>query len=468
MNIREGIDIRRDIESQQSQRLAAMLHRILPANAFYRNKFTEAGVPMDDAGRITEKNVTPDWLAKLPLTTKTELLSGTASDTPSRSAPFKIAANQTWERKRYIRFHRTSGTQGHPMPVLDTAEDWDGWMQAWDAVLDAAEITDQDIALLAFSFGPFIGFWSAFDAACRRGVLTIPGGAMTTQARLELLFDSQVTVLFCTPSYALHMAEIAAEQNLPLADSPVRRIIVAGEPGGSVPAIAGRIESAFGAKVIDHAGASEIGAWGFPDNAGSGLYVNERLFIPELISLDDQQRIPLSAVPRRSDLAGDSNGDANEEVRDANEGLSELVLTTLSRDGAPVIRYRTGDLVRAAIDDQGGPQHGFLFLIGGVLGRTDQMVIIRGVNVFPSSIESILREFPEVAEYRLTVFRQGEMDQLKIEAESSNMSLLEEIADRLQVRLGLRIDIQWAAPDSLPRFEAKGKRFIDARGDQTR
>jgi phenylacetate-CoA ligase len=321
------------------------------------------------------------------------------------------------------------------MPVLDTQQDWQWWIETWQFVLDAAEVGPEDRVFLAFSFGPFIGFWSAYDASIARGTLVIPGGGLSTLARLELIRRTKATVLFCTPSYALRLAEAAAENQIDPASLDVRRIIVAGEPGGSVPALRRRIESAWNARLIDHAGASEIGPWGYGDQAGRGLFVAETEFIAEFLSLA-------------------SGGPA------ADGQPAELVLTSLGRFGSPVIRYRTGDVVRPRF--HAADSNRFVMLEGGVLGRTDDMLIVRGVNVFPSSVEQILRAFPEVVEYRVTIHRQNSMDLLAVEVED-RLQQPDRVARELLIRLGLKVDVRCVPLGSLPRFEGKGKRFIDQR-----
>ena len=419
---------RESLNEQQFKRLREMLIRIVPHNTFYRQKFVDAGL-VDETGTC-EINFPRDRseLAKVPLTNKHELLG-------DGSKPF--AANLTWPVEDYVRFHRTSGTHGHPMMVLDTAKDWQWWIEGWQHVLDVAEVTAADRAVMAFSFGPFIGFWSAFDATAERGALVIPTGAMTTLARLELIQTAAATIVFCTPSYAMHMAELAAEHRIDIAGNSVRKIIVAGEPGGSIRATRQKIEAAWKAEVVDHSGASEVGPWGFADTKGTGIYVNETSFLPELISIDDGQLIPFELVPLRSKASADS------DVTNS-AALAELVLTTLGRDGSPVIRYRTGDLVRPMINDQCDDGSQFLFLDGGILGRTDDMMIVRGVNVFPTSVESILREVPEVVEYRMTATKAGQMDQLKIELEATK-DVADLVAELLSTRLGLRIDVAQVA-----------------------
>lgn len=409
---------RDELAEHQLRRFNALLEVVLKENAFYREKLASCPAQLDDLSQ----------LADLPWTSKQELVVGASEGLPS---------NLTWPPDRYVRYHQTSGTSGRPLVVLDTAEDWRWWVDAWQYVLDAAEITEADRALLAFSFGPFIGFWSAHDALVERGAMVIPGGGTHTLGRIRLLESTQATVLLCTPTYALHMAQVAREHAIDLRALSVRCVIVAGEPGGSVPATRERIASAFGARVIDHGGASEIGPWGFGDRQGRGLHIIESEFLAEFVSV--------------------------ETGRPATQGeLSHLVLTSLGRAGAPIIRYRTGDLVQPTWPDEGDVR--FVLLAGGVLGRADDMMIIRGVNVFPSSIEQIIHGFPEVEEFRLTATREGEMDQLRIDVED-RLNRPERIVEELSIVLGLRVDVVCAPLGSLPRFEGKGMRFMDERGD---
>lgn len=409
---------RAELAEYQLQRLNTLLATILPANDFYAAKL--ANIPREFTAL--------EQLAELPLTHKDELTSAVAS-------PLAVA-NLTWPLDHYVRYHQTSGTHGRPLPVLDTAEDWQWWINCWQYVLDAAEVTSADRAMLAFSFGPFIGFWSAHDALVERGTMVIPGGGTSTIGRLDLLQRTRATVLLCTPTYALHLAEVAAEHKIDLpAHCEIEKIIVAGEAGGSIPATRSRIESAWQARVTDHSGASEVGAWGFGDTTARGLHVNESEFIAEFLSVE--------------------TGEAAKEGE-----LSQLVLTSLGRYGMPLIRYRTGDLVRPTWSATGECR--FVMLEGGVLGRADDMLVVRGVNIFPSSIEQIMHSFPEVVEYRFTVRKRVAMDEMLVEVED-HLQQPARIAEELELRLGLKVDVQIAPPASLPRYEGKGKRFVDQR-----
>lgn len=344
-------------------------------------------------------------------------------------------------RESYTRLHQTSGTKGFPMAVLDSQQDWQWWLKCWDYVLDAADVIPADVAMMAFSFGPFIGFWTANDALVHRGAMVVPGGGTSSENRIRMIIDHRCTILCCTPTYALHLVAVAEKMGVILSQTAVSRVIVAGEPGGSIPAVRKRIEQAWGARVVDHSGASEVGAWGFGSADGLGIHVIESEFIAELLRFDEQHP---------------------EGVEAAEGEESELVLTGLGRLGGPAIRYRTGDVVRGFRQPHRDCR--FLWLQGGVLGRADDMVVIRGVNVFPSSIESMVREISPTTEFRMTASCAEEMDQLEIEIEAD-----EETARRLSLlmrdRLSLRIPVIPVAPESLPRFEAKANRWIDRRGE---
>ncbi|MCC7083942.1 MAG: phenylacetate--CoA ligase family protein [Pirellulales bacterium] len=408
---------RRELEQFQLGRLNALLETVWPGNEFYSHKLARVKRPLKSLAELAE------W----PFTFKEELIGA-----PSNG---DVTNNRTWPREQYSRFHQTSGTSGRPMVVLDTPDDWQWIVECWQYVLDAAEVAAHDRALMAFSFGPHIGFWGGYDALCDRGVLVIPTGGMRTLQRLELARSQRPSIVCCTPSYALHLAEVGAQHEIDIGRLGVRLLLLAGEPGGSVPAVRQRLQELWKAEIHDHCGATEIGPWGCGDMNGTGLHVIEAEFIAEFLSL----------------ATGGSAADGED---------AELVLTTLGRAGCPVIRYRTGDVVRPTWLHEG--RNRFVMLAGGVLGRNDDMLVVRGVNVFPSSIDHILRSFPEVVEYRVTVYKLSEMDRLQIEIED-RLEQPARIAQEIKVRLGLNVEVSLAPLGSLPRFEGKGKRFIDQR-----
>jgi phenylacetate-CoA ligase len=416
---------RASIDALKLERLRALLGEILPHNAFYAAKLSRL-----NAATALESL---DQLGEWPFTFKEELVAGAAQT--------GLAANLTWPVERYVRYHQTSGSHGRPLPVFDTADDWEWWMECWREVLDRGGVAAGDRVLVASSFGPYAGFWSGFDATLRRGALAIPGGGMPSLSRLHLARSLEATVLVATPSYALHLAEVAREAKIDTASMAVRLVIVAGEPGGSVPATRARIAEAWGADVLDHCGATEVGPWGSGDLRGGGIDVLEPWFHPEFLSLETGA----AAAPGE---------------------LAELVLTTLGRVGAPVIRYRTGDVVRptwASDADVAAGACPWVRLEGGILGRSDDMLVVRGVNVFPGAIDDIVRSFPEVVEYRVTLSTRESLDELAVEIED-RLGAPERVAAEFRVRLGMRVTVTAVPAGSLPRFEGKGRRIVDLRG----
>ena len=420
-----AVRTRADLDQLKLARLRACLAEVLPANAFY-------------AAKLGAARPLPDSLAEFatwPLTSKEEFVAGAALT--------GLPANLTFPLASYVRCHRTSGTHGRPMPVFDTAADWVWWMDCWRAILARADVGPGDRVLVASSFGPFLGFWSGFDGVLACGAMAIPTGGMSSLARLEMARSLAATVLMATPSYCLHLAEVAAEAKIDIASLPIGTVIVAGEPGGSIPAVRERIGAAWDARVLDHAGASEVGPWGVGDRHGKHLEVLEPWFHPEFLGVESGQPA-------------------------ADGELAELVLTTLGRVGAPVLRYRTGDVVRPRFptdDEIAAGESPWVRLEGGILGRTDDMLVIRGVNVFPSAIDGIVRSFPEVVEYRLTVFSRESLDELSLEIED-RLDDPARVARELHLRLGLRVGVQAVPAGSLPRFEGKGRRVVNRRQDR--
>ncbi|HYD50797.1 MAG TPA: hypothetical protein VEB21_20745 [Terriglobales bacterium] len=425
MESSEVFSDRTALERHQRQRLGALLAAVLAANSFYRTKLERAGIGTAD------DICAPADYARLPLTTKHEL-----SEDQIAHPPF--GTNLSAPLEHYHRLHQTSGTTGVPLRWLDTPESWRWWSDCWAAVYRGAGVTDADRIFFAFSFGPFIGFWSALAGAEALGALVIPGGGMSSEQRLHHLLDNRATVLVSTPTYALHLGEQARRSGVDLAAAGVRVTIHAGEPGAGIEATRARIEALWGARCFDHAGATEIGAWGFECEHRNGLHINEEHFIAEVLD-------PATGAP-------------------ADEG--ELVLTNLGRAAMPVIRYRTGDHVRL---DRAPCACGrsFVRCLGGVLGRIDDAIIVRGVNVFPSAIENIVRRHLEAGEFQIEVSRREEMDELVLRIECDR-GRGEAIAAEIRRQLGLRIGLVIAAPDSLPRYELKSRRYIDRRHEQSR
>jgi phenylacetate-CoA ligase len=417
------------LEALQRQRLRAMLDAILPANRFYARKIAAAGLRPD---KLHET----ETFARLPFTTKAEL-------TVDQCEHPLYGTNLTYAADQYARLHQTSGTSGQPLRWLDTNRSWDWVTECWRKVYRAARIEPGDRIYFAFSFGPFLGFWSAFEAATRHGCLALPGGGMTSLARLRFLIDNSATVVVCTPTYALRLAETAREHGIILGTQTpgyaVRAIIVGGEPGGGIPATRRRIEESWHARLFDQSGMTEIGPATYEcfENPG-GLHLLEGDFIAEVIDPQTTRPIPAGQV-------------------------GELVLTNLGRWGSPLLRYRTGDLVK--VDPRPCPcGRTFLRLEGGILGRTDDMIHIRGNNLYPSSLEAVIRRFPEVAEYRLIIAKREEMAEVRVVLEpideAAGRDLVERVGQSIRQELLFRADVELAPVGSLQRFEMKARRVL--------
>ncbi|OGK84108.1 MAG: phenylacetate--CoA ligase, partial [Candidatus Rokubacteria bacterium GWC2_70_16] len=345
-----------------------------------------------------------------------------------------FGSNLTYPVDRYVRVHQTSGTTGAPLRWLDTQEAWEWWLRCWGFVLRGAGLGPGDRIFFPFSFGLFVGFWAGFEGARALGAMAIPGGGQDSAQRLAAMEALGATAICCTPSYALHLAQVARERGVDLTRLGVRTAVHAGEPGAGIPSVRARLEAEWGSRAYDHAGMTEMGAYGFECEAQAGLHVNESEFIAEIID-------PATGAPAR-------------------EG--ELVLSNLGRPCAPVLRYRTGDRVRAASAPCACGRT-FLRLEGGILGRVDDMLVIRGVNVFPSALEGIIRRFPAVAEFMIEVYGRDEMDEVRLlleVAEGESQQVAAAVQEALRVELGIRIEAAPVPPGTLPRYELKAKRLV--------
>jgi len=415
----------RDPETLAPLQLAKLRHllgELEAGNAFYQPLLREAG--------LSASSTREEYLARMPFTTKTQITEDIAANPP-------YGTNLTYPLQAYSRLCQSSGTASGPLPTLDTTESWNALLDVWDQVYEAAGVNSDATIFFAFSFGPFLGFWTAFESATRRGNISIPGGGLGSLARLETMARYEATVVCCTPTYAIRLGEVLAEQSQELRDRiRINKILVAGEPGGSIPATRARIESLWpGAKVWDHHGMTEVGPVTYEHGSKPGsLLVMEDAFIAEIL-----------------------HPETLEEVAEGEEG--ELILTTLSRVARPLLRYRTGDLVKKSYHE------GQLCLEGGILGRIDDMVVIRGVNVYPAALEKVIRQFDEVAEFQVDQWERDHMAELEVQIEPvAEKDLQGDLAERIEVALAnafaLRIPVRMADPGSLPRFEFKSKRWI--------
>lgn len=422
----QGIETlpRERLRDLQEAKLATLLTKTFGANPIVTQKLQLAGATPDDVRTF-------DDLAELPFTTKADLLAAQSDGVSS--------ANCTFEEDAYARIHQTSGTTGEPLRVFDTVESWDWWGHCWGFVLAGAGVTAKDRLFVPFSFGPFIGFWAALGGARRVGAMMIPGGGRTSTQRLELMADLGVTAMCCTPTYALRLIEIAREEVFDLSSIPIATMVHAGETGASIPATRDRLETGWQAHCYDHAGASEVGAHSFGCQARTGAtHAIDSEFIVEVIDPDSGRPV-----------------DAGRQ--------GELVLTNLGRIGFPVVRYRTGDIVR--IDDSPCPcGRTFTRFAGGIIARADDMVVVRGVNLFPAAVENLLRRHQFIDEFRVTITSRSEMGEVLIEIEcrdgTDGADAEREVAEAFASALGLRPTVTQVPRSTLPRFELKARRFF--------
>ena len=400
----------------QDERVKELLELVRERNPFQRARLS--GLPEEPT------------LDEVPPLTKRELIEDQANHPP-------FGTNLTYPLRRYTQLHQTSGTTGRPLRVLDTAEDWAWWRELFADMLSVAGVEPGDRVALAFSFGPHVQFWAAREGLQELGAMGVPLGGMTSVQRLQTIADVRATAVMCTPTYALRLIEVALEERLEGALESVRQVICTGEPGASLPAVRSRIEEGFGARCFDHAGLTEAGPFGYPCPEGGGLHLYERDFACEILDSELRPTLP---------------GERG-----------ELVVTPLRRTGFPVLRYRTGDVVVNA-EERCPAGHEDRWLPGGIVGRTDDMVVIRGMNVYPSAIEEAVRGVSGSGEFRITFYTEpGGMDEIKLEVELPDGGAARRLQETMRQQLGLRVRVVPVTHGTLPRMDGKARRVVDAR-----
>jgi phenylacetate-CoA ligase len=422
---------RAEMTRLQLRRLREQVAHAARHSPFYRRKLRSV---RPDPSKVRSL----DDLRRLPFTTKDELKENQAAHPPWGDVLAVPLAE-------VLRVHLTSATTGRPLAFLDTATDWHGFYHSYARSLHAFGVRKSDMVMAAFSYGPWIGYWSGFYAAQDLGCLVYPVGGLSTEQRLDALLTYPITVLGCTPSYALFLAEAAAKKGIDLATETKLRITWhTGEPGASIPATRTKIETAFGVRAYDLPGLTEIAAWGFECQARSGLtHVHEDYVYPEV--LDDQDR----------------------PVKPGERG--ELVFTSLYRRAMPLLRYRTRDVVQLA--DRRCPCGRTLVAFeGGVLARLDDMKKVRGIIVYPRRIEELVRPHRDVDEFQIVFRRRDGLDDILVRLDPSPSLALgertllgEALAKDLQLGLGIRVSVEVGDSGSLPRWDHKARRVTDER-----
>jgi len=402
---------------------------------FHRQLYTEAGLEPGDIKTFED-------IARVPKVEKAMMRD------IQRKDPYPYGDALCVPLERVTEFHQTSGTTGQPVYQPDTWQDWEWWSEAWSYILYAQGFRDTDRVFIPFGYNIFVAYWAGHYAAEKIGCEVVPGGVLDTKARILKMQELKATAMMATPTYVLAMADTARrELGLdPARDLDIRKILCAGEPGASIPSTKKRMEEAWGARVYDHAGATEIGAWGYECTAQpGGIHVNEALF---LVEIEDLLTGELITEPGRQ---------------------GKLIITAFDREAQPCVRFDSKDIAEWAAEPCPCGRT-FRWLKGGVVGRADDITKVKGVLLAPSAIEEVVRSFPELSdEFEVVITRKGDMDDitLKVELIPEAVGRREEVearlVDQLRLKTNLRYNIEFHDYDTLPRYTLKAGRFKDLR-----
>ena len=401
---------------------------------FHRRIYQEAGLEPGDVRSLED-------IRKVPQVEK-----GMLREVQERQ-PFPYGDRLAVPLNQVTAFRQTSGATGTPVYQADTWQDWEWFAECWCYILYAQGYRDSDRVFLPFGYNVFIAFWVAHYGAEKLGCEVIPGGGLNTEARILKMQELRATAFMATPTYVLGMADVARRKlgiDLPN-DLQIRRITVAGEPGGSIPATRKRMEEAWGAKVYDHIGATEIGAWSYECTYQCGLHVNEALFLVEIEDVDTGEII---TTPGRK---------------------GKMVITAFDRMAQPCIRFDSKDIIEWS-PDKCECGRSFRLIKGGIVGRSDDITKVKGVLLAPTSIEEVVRGIPELSdEYEVLVKKKGDIDDITLKVEpvpgqENNIDAIKaRLVDRLRIKTNLGYNLEFHDYGTLPRYDVKARRFKDLR-----
>ena len=344
-------------------------------------------------------------------------------------------------------YHQTSGTTGQPIYQADSWQDWEWWSECWAYILWAQGYRPTDRIFFPFGYNVFVAFWAAHYAAEKIGAETVPGGVLDTKARILKIREIKATAMMATPTYVLGMADTArTKMGIDPASLTIDRITCAGEPGASIPATKSRMQDAWGAKVYDHAGATEIGAWCYECAfQPGGLHVNEGFFLVEIQDIDTGEYIE---EPGKT---------------------GKMIITAFDRIAQPCVRFDSKDLIMWS-SDQCSCGRSFRMIKGGVLGRADDITKVKGVLLAPYAIEEVVRDTEGLGdEFEVVVDKVSDIDRITLKVELIPDSGVGEdkvrarLKDQLRLKTNLGYNIEFHEYGSLPRYEVKARRFKDLR-----
>lgn len=426
---------RERIEILQLKKFKRIMRWAYEHSRFHRSLYDAAGVTPDDIQTLEDVH-------RVPKVEKSMMLP------IQRKDPFPYGDALCVPLEEVTEFRQTSGTTGQPVYQPDTWQDWEWWSECWATLLWAQGYRPRDRVFLPFGYNVFVAYWAGHYACEKIGCETVPGGVLDTKARLLKMQELKATAMMATPTYVLGMADTALNKLglNPAVDLDIKRITCAGEPGALIPATKKRMEQAWNAKVFDHAGATEIGAWSFECESQPGaLHVNQAMFLAEIEDIETGEII---TEPGRR---------------------GKLVITALDRIAQPCIRFDSKDIIEWS-DEQCDCGRTFRLIPGGVVGRSDDITKVKGVLLAPSAIEDVVRSIPGFAdEYEVVVEKKGDIDHilLKVELTEDAASRADEMKAKLKtelrVKTNLGYDIEIHPFGTLPRYEVKAKRFKDLR-----
>jgi phenylacetate-CoA ligase len=401
---------------------------------FHRDLYQKAGITPADIGTLED-------IRHIPKVEKSLMRP------IQRKDPFPYGDALCVPLDDVVIFRQTSGTTGQPVYQPDTWADWEWWSECWAHILYSQGYRKSDRIFLPFGYNIFVAFWAAHYAAEKLGCEVVPGGILDTEARILKMQELQVSGFFATPTYVLGLADTAKNKmGIDPKSLGITRITCAGEPGASIPSTKQRMEEAWGAKVYDHAGATEIGAWGYEcEEQPGGLHVNEGFFLVEIEDVETGK--PILEAGKRG----------------------KMIITAFDRIAQPCIRFDSKDIIEWA-DYECSCGRTFRIAKGGVVGRSDDITKVKGVLLAPSAIEEVVRSFDELGdEFEVIVTKKGDIDDiaLKIEIrpdfEGQRETILGRLKDQLRIKtnLGYKIDVHPFG--TLPRYDIKAKRFKDLR-----
>ena len=365
-----------------------------------------------------------------------------------RKDPFPYGDTLCVSLDEVSEYHQTSGTTGQPVYQADTWQDWEWWTECWSYILWAQGYRPCDRIFFPFGYNVFVAFWAGHYAAEKLGAEVIPGGVLDTQARILKIQETKATAMMATPTYVLGMAEIAKNKmGIDPASLTINKITCAGEPGASIPTTKNRMQDAWGAKVYDHAGATEIGAWSYECTEQSGyLHVNDGFFLVEIQDIE--------------------TGEYIEEP----DKIGKMIITAFDRYAQPCIRFDSKDLIMWS-SNPCSCGRSFKTINGGVIGRADDITKVKGVLLAPTAIEEVVRGINGLSdEYEVIIDKKGHIDRITLKVEllqgsrKKEDSIRTQLKDQLRLKTNLGYIIVFHDYGSLPRQEVKAKRFKDLRG----